>query len=101
MSINDSCIVDSEKGLGLARNGELERLLHQLIDGFAADHCRAEMHSAKDVLDGLREKLVGRLEHLERLDIGLSVGLDHELRLNLTRDARALEDRRILRLRAV
>src|SRR6476660_8917928 len=101
MSINDSCIVYSEKGLELARNGELERLLDQLVDRLATDHRWAEAHSGQNVLDCLGEEIVCRLQHLERVIVRLAVAPHDELRLNFTRYARALQYRRIFRLRTV
>src|SRR4051812_21474297 len=100
MSSNDSCIVYSVRGC-LARNGELKRLLHQLVDRLTADHCRAETSPRQIVFDGLCEKLIGRLENLELIHVGFPVAAHHELRLNLPSDAGALQNRWILRLGAI
>src|SRR5436853_4171786 len=100
MSSSDSCIVYSVKGF-LTWNRELERLLNELVDGLPADHRRTEMHPRQHVLDRLREELVGGLQHLERVHVGLAVISHDELRLNLSGDSGALEHRGILRLRAV
>src|SRR3954463_16493114 len=100
MSSSDSCIVYSVRGC-LARNCELERLLNQLVDRLAADHWGAEVHPGEDGLHRLREELVGGLQRLERIHVGLAVIAHHELRLDFAGDARALENRRVFRLRAV
>src|SRR3954467_14509393 len=100
MSSSDSCIVSYSYGV-LAGNGELERLLDELLHWPSTDHCRAEVHPRQNVLDGLREELVCRLEHLELAHVRSSVSIHHELCLNLTRDAGALQNRRIFRFGTV
>src|SRR6266849_1709440 len=100
MSSNDSCIVYSGKGW-LAGNGKLEGLLDQLVDRLAADHRRAELHPRQNVLHRLCEQLIRRFQHLERIHIGSSGAIDYELSLDFARNARAFQNRRILRLRTL
>jgi len=45
------------------------------------------MHPRKHVLDRLREKLVGRLQHLERIHVSSAITLHHELCLNFPGNA--------------
>src|SRR5687767_6785149 len=99
MSRSESSIVYSVRLL--AGNGKLERLLNQLIDRLAADHRGTESHSRKNILNRLREQLIGGLKHLELTHVGFATAQHHKLCLNLSSDAGALQYRRVFRLRTV
>src|ERR1700680_4108443 len=100
MSSNDSCIVYSGRGW-LAGNGKLERLLNELVDRLAADHRGAELHPRQNVLHRLCEQIIRRFQHLERIQICFPRAADDELSLHLARNARAFQNRWVLRLRTL
>src|SRR3989304_5527345 len=76
MSTNDSSMARApdawwrkraNRGVGLSRDREDERLLHQLLDLLAADFGGDEAHVREGAAHGGREELVRGLEDLERL----------------------------------
>src|SRR6185312_530153 len=80
---------------------ERKRELHELFHFPAAGFGSIEPHPRQHVLHGIREQVVGGLEHLERAHVRLARRVDHELHEHFAFDARALQHARVLRLRIV